>query len=347
MEKKSCDKCVRWLCGILFSAFAFCWSLFFQRDLLNAEINYVFAGNDAICERLSGSLLIIPLLLTVVSLLLVIPGRIILRFKKGLYACNYLFSTAFLGVITGYDGENLFGQGYTKWMVTIVFVVLLFLICKIVASVPRSEYNDRPRTLAGNLLLLSLLFSMVGYLGNTDENLHRRLRMERLYAEGDYTGLLEVGRYEEESDQAIDLLRAKAMLNLSSDSNPAGSGIGEHLFNYSISDPIALSQSLKELDTDEAYLASCLLEGNIQSFSDRINIDSYQKLPTYYMQALVLANDSASRAKFPQQYAQELSTYDSFCEALEPIETEPKQFQANSTFIDFHETYFWFYSFCR
>lgn len=346
MEKKSCDKCVRWLCGILFSAFAFCWLFFFQRDLLNAEINCAFAGNERLCEHLSGSLFIISLL-TIFSLLLAIPGRIILRFKKGLYACNYLFSATFLGLITGFDGDNLLGQGSTIWMVTAVFAVVLFLICKLVASVPRSEYNDRSRTLAGNLLLLSMLFCMVGYLGNTDENLHRRLHMERLYADGDYDGLLEVGRYEEESDQAIDLLRAKAMLSLPFDSNPAGSGIGEHLFCYSISNPIALSQSLKELDNDEAYLASCLLEGNIQSFSDRINIDSYQKLPTYYMQALVLANDSASRAKFPQQYAQELSTYDSFCEALEPIETEPKQFQANSTFIDFHETYFWFYSFCR
>ena len=347
MKKLSCDICVRWLCGILFSAFAFCWLFFFQRDLLNAEINCAFAGNDSLCERLSDSLLIVSLLLTIVSLLLVIPGRIILRFKKGLYACNYLFSAAFLGLITGYDGDNLLGQGSTKWIVTIVFVVVLFLICKIVASVPRSEYNDRPRTLAGNLLLLSLLFCMVGYLGNTDENLHRRLRMERLYEEGEYASLLDVGRYEEESDQAIDLLRAKAMLNLPSDPNPAGSGIGEHLFSYSISDPVALSQSLKELDNDQAYLASCLLDGNIQSFSDSINIGSYQIIPAFYMQALVLANDSDSRGKFPQQYAQERSIYDSFCEALEPIETEPKQFQANSTFIDFHETYFWFYSFCR
>ena len=345
MEKKSCDKCIRWLCGILFSAFAFCWLFFLQRDLLTQEINSVFAGNETLCNRLSGSQLMVSVLLTLVSLLFVIPGKALLRFKNGLYACNYIFSAAFLGLITGYDGTNLLGQTSTVWMVTAVFALVLFLICKIVASIPRSEYNDRPRTLAGNLVLMSLLFCMTGYLGNTDENLHRRLRMERLYAHRDYAGLLEIGRYEEESDIAIDLLRAKAMLNLSSDSNPQGSEIGEQLFNYSISDPKALSVSLKEIDNEQAYLASCLLEGNLTAFSETIDIDAYKTMPAYYMQALVLANDSIAQARFPQYYAKEKSTYDSFCEALALLASESKQFQANSTFIKFHATYFWYYTF--
>lgn len=345
MGKKSCDKCVRWLCAILFSAFAFCWLFFFQRDLISAQISCILEVNDTLSEQLSGSGLIVSLALTVVGLLLAIPGRILLRFKKGLYACNYLLSALFLGVITGYDGDSLLGQSYTVWMVTAIFTVVLFLICKIVASVPRSEYNDRPRTLAGNLLLMSLLFSMVGYLGNTDENLHRRLRMEKLYSEGEYTRLLEIGRSEEESDSKIDLLRAKALLNLPSGNNPAGSAIGEHLFSYSISDPIALSQSLNEMQNEQAYLASCLLDGNLSAFSDAIDYDAYQTLPKYYMQASVIVADSLAVARFPQQYAQEQSTYDSFREALQPLELEPRQFQANSTFITYHATYFWYYTF--
>ena len=345
MEKKSCDKCIRWICAVLFSVFAFSWLFFFQQDLLCAAYNKLLYGIEDPGELLTHNHIIVSLLLTALALLLVIPGRFVLRFKKGLYACNYLFSAAFLGVITGYDGDSIIGQDSTVWIVTIVFVVLLYLICKIVASVPRSEYNDRPRTLAGNLLLMSLLFCMTGYLGNTDENLHRRLRMEKLYSEGEYTNVLEIGRHEEESDYKIDLLRAKSMLNLTSDSNPSGSEIGELLFRYSISNPKALSRSLKMMDSEQAYLASCLLEGNLVSFTDTIDYDAYKIIPTYYMQALVLANDSAAQARFPQQYADEQLLYDSFCEALEPLEYEPKQFQANSTFIPFHETYFWFYSF--
>ena len=199
--------------------------------------------------------IIISLLLAALSLSLVIPGRNILRFKKGLYACNYLLSAVFLGAITGYDGDSFFGQSSTVWIVTAVLAVVMVFICKMVASVPRSDYNDRPRTLTGNLLIMCLLFCMVGFLGNTDENLHRRLTMERLFSEGEYGKLLELGRNEEESDRYIDYLRAKAMLEVPFESNPAGSGIGELLFSYSISDPISLSVALNEIpDWHRAFL---------------------------------------------------------------------------------------------
>lgn len=345
MERKLCDKCIRLLCGILFSLFAFSWFCFFQRDLLCAAYNRFLYGIEVPSEFHTYNSVAVSLLLTAFALLLVLPGRFLLRFKRGLYACNYILAAAFLGALTGYDGHSMFGQSYVEWVVTAVFAVVLLLVCRIVASVPRSEYNERPRSVAGNLIILSLLFGMTAYLGNTDENLHRRLRMERLYAQADYAGLLEVGCHEEESDPDIDLLRAKAMLNLPSDANPDGTEIGELLFSYSISDPIALSKALMGMDNNQAYLASCLLAGNLSSFTDTINYDAYKTMPKYYMQALVLADDSIAQARFPQQYAQEQSTYDSFCDALALLETEPKQFQANSTYINFHKTYFWYYTF--
>ena len=343
MEKKSCDKCVRWICAILFGAFAFCWLYFFQRELLQAENRVLFSADNGLRIWMFNHHLLVSLSLTLIALLLDIPGRIVLRFKKGLYACNYLLSAAFLGVITGYDGDSLFGQTYTEWIVTGASMLLLFLVCKIVASVPKSEYNDRPRTLAGNLLLMSLLFCITGYLGNTDENLHRRLRMEQMYSDGKYVELLEIGRFEEESDASIDLIRAKAMLEIPA--NPQGSGIGDMLFKYTVSNPKKLAGSLVNNNSTQAYLSACLLNRDIESFRDSIHLEDYKELPVYYMQALVLANDSTAQARFPQQYAQELSVYDSFCEALEPLEFEPKQFQANSTYINFHETYYWFYTF--
>ena len=343
MEKKSCDKCIRWICVVLFAAFAFCWLYFFQRELLQAENRFLFSDDSSLRIWMFNHHFLVSLALTAIALLLAIPGRLVLRFKKGLYACNYMLSAAFLGIITGYDGESVFGQSFTVWIASGAFLFLLFLICKIVASVPKSEYNDRPRTLAGTLLILSLLFGLTAYLGNTNENLHRRLRMEQLFADGDYARLLEIGRYEEESDAGIDLIRAKALLQ--SPASPAGSGIGESLFRYSISDPSALSKALKTMHSDQAYLTSCLLDRDLVSFADTIDYDAYTTIPTYYMQALVIVNDSVARARFPQQFADEQLLYDSFCEALEPLEYEPKQFQANSTYIPFHETYFWFYTF--
>ena len=343
MEKKSCDKCVRWICAILFGAFAFCWLYFFQRELLQAEYRVLFSADNGLRIWMFNHHLLVSLSLTLIALLLAIPGRIVLRFKKGLYACNYLLSAAFLGVITGYDGDSLFGQTYTEWIVTGASMLLLFLVCKIVASVPKSEYNDRPRTLAGNLLLMSLLFCITGYLGNTDENLHRRLRMEQMYSDGNYFELLEIGRFEEESDASIDLIRAKAMLNI--EANPAGSGIGDMLFKYSISNPKKLANSLVNENGTQAYLSACLLNRDIESFRDSIHLEDYKELPKYYMQALVIANDSMAAVQFPQQFKDEKVLYDSFCDAVESVENESCQFQANSTFISFHESYFWFYTF--
>ena len=345
MERKSSDKSVRWVCGVLFAAFAFCWLYFFQRELLQAENRVLFSADNGLRIWMFNHHFLVSVALTAISMLLAIPGRIVLRFKKGLYGCNYLFSAAFLGVITGYDGDSLFGQSYTEWIVTGIFMLVLFLICKIVASVPKSEYNDRPRTLAGNLLLMSLLFCLAGYLGNTDENLHRRLRMEQLYNDGRYEDLLEVGRYEEESDPGIDLLRSKAMLAL--EATPGGSGIGDMLFSYSISDPRKLARSLSGMDNTQAYLSACLLNRDIESFRDSIHLEDYKELPTYYMQALVIADDSLSAVQFPRQFKDEKTLYDSFCDAVESVENEPRQFQANSTFISFHESYFWFYTFCK
>ena len=343
MERKSSDKSVRWVCGVLFAAFAFCWLFFFQRELLQAENRVLFSADNGLRIWMFNHHFLVSVALTAISMLLAIPGRIVLRFKKGLYGCNYLFSAAFLGVITGYDGDSLFGQSYTEWIVTGIFMLVLFLICKIVASVPKSEYNDRPRTLAGNLLLMSLLFCLAGYLGNTDENLHRRLRMEQLYNDGRYEDLLGYGRYEEESDPGIDLLRAKAMLAL--EAAPAGSGIGDMLFKYSISNPKKLANSLVNENGTQAYLSACLLNRDIESFRDSIHLEDYKELPKYYMQALVIANDSLAAVRFPQQFKDEKDLYDSFCDAVETVENESRQFQANSTFINFHESFFWFYTF--
>ena len=343
MEKKSCDKCVRWICAVLFAAFAFCWLYLFQRELLQAENRVLFSESNGLRIWMFNHHFLVSLALTAIAMLLAIPGRILLRFKKGLYACNYLFSAAFLGVITGYDGHSLFGQSYTVWIVTGALMLVLFLICKIVASVPKSEYNDRPRTLAGNLLIMSLLFAITACLGNTDENLHRRLRMEQMFDEGRYQDLLEYGRYEEESDPGIDFLRAKDMLDL--EATPERSGIGDMLFKYNISDPKALSRSLRKMDNTQAYLSSCLLNRDIWSFRDSINLKEYKRVPTFYMQALVLANDSLAAVKFPQQFKDERSYYESFLKDVESVSSESLQYQANSTFIGYHESYFWFYTF--
>lgn len=346
MKQKPTDRVEKWLCLILFTFFAFCWLYFFQQDLICASVREISnKGGDLYGPR-PHLHLIVSVLLTAFASLWVIPVRKILHFKKGTYAASYFVSALFLGLITGFDGNSLFGQSYAVWIASFVFVVVLLLVCMAVSSVPKSDYFERPRTIAGNLLIMSLLFSLVGFLGNTDENLHRRLRMEHLYAEGKYNELLDVGRMEEESDHSIDLLRAKALLNIPFDANPLGSMIGERLFEFSISDPVSLSKELAKLDNAQAYLVSCLLTGNIDSFRDSINLKDYSVVPKYFMQALVLAHDNAAMTLFSRQFKAEQLLLESFTDKLEPIKDKPQSYRANSTFIDYHSTYYW-YSFFR
>lgn len=345
MQSKSNDKGMKRLCGIMFLVFALLWLCFFQVNLLNDVFRHVLQELFK-ADNVNLHYLILPVVLALIITLLGIPFARLFRFKDGLYACNYLVPALLLGASTAFESSGssiLSGPSTTVWIVTAVFSAVLFIICKIIQAVPRQSVMNVPRVASGNLLIMTLLFCLVGYLGNTDENLHRRLMMERLYAQSEYEKILEIGRLEEESDPAIDLLRAQAMLNLPAE--PASSKIGEQLFSYSISAPQSLSQSLKETQNEQAILASNLLDKDLNSFRAKIKYESYKILPKYYMQALVIANDSIARTKFPQQYAEEKSLYDSFCQTLEPVESESPQYQSNTTYIKYHTTYFWYYTF--
>lgn len=345
MKQESGDTVEKWLCLLLFTSFAFCWLFFFQQDLICATIRDISnKGGDLYGSR-PHLHLIVSVLLTAVSTLWVIPVKKLLKPQKGIYATSYCLSALFLGLITGFDGKSLLGQPYSVWTVSLVSVVVLLLVCRIVSRVPKSDYYESTRTIAGNLLIMSILFCLVGFLGNTDENLHRRLRMEHLYADGKYDELLQVGYMEEESDSSIDLLRAKALLNIPFDSNPMGSMIGERLFEFSISDPATLANELVRLDNTQAYLVSCLLTGNIDSFRDSINLKNYSVVPKYFMQALVLAHDNDAMALFTHQYKAEESQLESFTDKLDTVKDTPMSYRANSTYIDYHSTYFWFCTF--
>ena len=336
---------MRILCEVVFAAFSFCWIHFFQGDLICSAYQRVFEGSDSLLE-MAHHHIALSVVLTLIAMLFCLLGRLLFRFKSGLYGCNYILAAAFLGIITGFDGDYLLGQSTAEWFTALAFLIVLPVCCKIIESVPKSSYNNVQRAVAGNLFILSLLFIMVGCLGNTDENLHRKLRMEHYLSQGEYDELLQVGKFEEESSKEIDLLRVQAMLNLESGNNPADSKIGDLLFGYSIADPVSLSIALKKMESIEAYLASCLLDGDMGSFTDSIDIGRYVEMPKYYMQAMVMEGDSLIQSKYPEQFSGEKALYDEFLNDLESLSGQSQQFKANSTFIKYHNTYYWFHCFC-
>lgn len=361
MTRKGDFKGVRFFCGVIFLIFAVLWLCLFQGNLID-ECYYRLTGRYVMSglSNFNYRHLILPLILAVFITLIEIPVARLFRFRDGLNACNYLISAILLGLVAGFDGHKLLSQEMTVWIWSAVFSVLLLIICKIIQTIPRQAVMNAPRVVSGNLLILTLLFCLTAYLGNTDENYHRKLQIEQLVKHGKYEKALQIGRYEEETDSEITLWRIDAMLN--SPADIPGSVIGERMFQYPMPSSIdqrSIIVSLMAVNQDDtpelaqnAHLAAYLIECRLKSFTDYLKykstlIDRWTdgSVPRYFMQALVIANDSTASARFPRQFNEELERYESFQSKLEPIKSEPKQFQANSTYINYHETYFWFYTF--
>ena len=359
MQSNPNDKRGKWLCGILFLAFALSWLCLFQVDLLDELYHSLLHkfGVDGIegFEESNFHYYAIPVALAVIITLLEIPVARLFRFKNGLYACNFLLSALLLGTVTGFDDYNccsiVSGPDTAIWIATAIFCVVLFIVCKIIQTVPpRQSLHNGPRIFSSNLFIMNLLFCMVGFLGNTDENLHRALMINRYTADGQFEKALRVGENEEEANYAVSNARLNAMLRLDA-ANP-GTGIGEYLFNFpvdnmdSMLDYLQLASTGAEHDSLSAVIAMAMINRDLEKADSLIMPYVYQGIvPKFYMQLLVLTENKEAADRLPNEYAAQKKILDNLRESLENIKDESMQFQANSTYLKYHKTYFWYYFF--
>ena len=353
---------VRWLCGILFMAFALSWLCLFQADLLDELYQSLMHrwGYDGIVGYGESNFhyYAIPVALALLITLLEIPVARLFRFRDGLYACNYLISALLLGTVTGFEDYNccmiISGPDTKVWIAIVIFCVVLFIVCKIIQKVPRQSLLNGPRIVSGNLLIMTLLFCIVGILGNTDENLHRALMIHRYTADGQFEKALQVGEKEEEANYTVANARLDAMLRLDA-ANP-GTGIGEHLFNYPIDnrnrhsmlDFLQLATTGYVYDSLSVVIAMSMINCELEKADSLITPYIYKgKVPKFYMQLLVLTDNKEAADRLPKEYAAQKEILDKFRESLENLRNQSEQFQANSTYIKFHKTYFWYYKFSK
>ena len=339
---------VRFMCFVIFLTFTLCW-LSIQRDLMVYTIRTLSNSRASIG---SFGFLYISVLLICFVLSAVPISRSLFKYKNGQYACNYAISSFLLGCLAGFDGDCVFSLPYSRWIIGMSFLIFILVVPKIVSFFKRHVTYSIPKMIASNLMILFFLICITVVMGNTDENLHRRLRIEALLSKGEYEKVLDVGAEEEETDSFITLLRVKAMLGM--DTAQPGTGVGEHLFLYPISDVDKLIDSLTVLSHDSIYddcsiqIALAMLEMDIQRADSLIApLILEKKMPMYYMQLLVMSGNNEAAVHFPEEYEAEQKNYENFNDVISQQKKESPQALANSTYLKYSQTYYWFYNFCR
>ena len=339
---------IRVICLVLFLAFALCW-LNMQRDILLSAVGHKLPVGDSVRPF---SIVYICLLFICFILIPVPLSRLFFRFNNGLYACNYALSAFLLGCLTAYDGHHLLPQSLKIWIAGLSILLMILVIARIISFRNRKMPDSGAVVLSSNLFIMSILFCVTALLGNTDENLHRKLRIESLLSNGEYEKALRIGENEEETDPSITLLRVKAMLGL--DAEKPGSGVGDHLFLYPLSDVDILIDSLKSMQQDSAYdthaleIAVAMLEADIAKAESLISLLAHgTDIPVYYLQLLMMSDNGTVPLSAYASYNKERENYDSFNQLMAQLKNEPFQIRANSSYIQYHKTYYWYYTFCR
>lgn len=64
---------------------------------------------------------------------------------------------------------GFFGQSGKEWIISVCFVAAIFIFSVIKSFSVRSNTPDNPRKISDNLLIMTLLFCLAAFLGNTDE----------------------------------------------------------------------------------------------------------------------------------------------------------------------------------
>lgn len=340
----------RLFCLVVFSLFSFVWLCTFQGYLVGYAYDKVISSLGGIvgnCNRFVMAAFVTAILDLMALGIHRIPKRPAL-----FNSLDYLVPSIVLGIFTGFDRDFFFPQTSRQWIAAAVLAFSVLLIAAIIRYRNNIKPENRMIIVAANLLILLFEMLIAISLGNTDENLHRRVVMERYTGKEQFEKVLKVGYNESETDSKIELLRLQAMYSL--DTISLGTGLAERLFEYPVSDiesaETFLNNSVSSSDDSltQAYLKNvlALVDRDLQRLEDSITLAQYNKvLPRYFMQALIIAGCDSLESYFPDQYRQEKQVFDSFENTWKEVGNKPAIYRRNATYWDFRRTYYWYYRF--
>lgn len=373
-EEIRLQRVVMALCAILFAVFSFLFVAEYQSSLLELLYNKFATGKLEYNGYVAGG--VISASLTLLALWI----NKFTGFKREWTAFAFMPSALILSFITDID-RSLYvgGYDYGKWLIVlvsgiIVYALFSFVLRRVLFAKIKNVAMSANRIIWRNLILFVILFSLVGFLSNGEENFKREALVASCYKKGDIDGALKVGYLSNVASRSLTAQRAYIL---------AKNGmLGEKVFEYPqpykaeglfpsgiqisplVPDTvyallgISPSQNEKPMEllkdavmNDSAsgavkdyYLSALLLDRKIVEFADAVKAlypnTELNKLPKHYQEALMLyASIDTDAVSVDNQAMQE--QFDAF-KALEK-EHDDAFVRANYVRRRFGRTYWWYY----
>lgn len=373
-EEIRLQRVVMALCAILFAVFSFLFIAKYQSSLLELLYEKVSTG------KLQYNAYVVAAVITVALTTIALWINRYTGFKREWTAFSFMPSALLLSFFTDIDRSLYTGEyNYQKWVVVFAvgafaYAAFSFVLRRILFAKIKNIAMSAYRIIWRNLVLFVILFSLVGFLSNGEENFKREALVESYYKKGEIDKALKVGSLSNVASKTLTLQRAYIL---------AKEGLlGEKLFEYPqlygveglipepeqisplVSDNAytllgasllpeesrndmlkrALNSQTATPATKDYYLSALLLERNIVEFVDAVeNLypDTDKKdLPKHYQEALILYSD-INQGEFVVDNQLMLEDFKAF-KALE-TEHDDSFVRANYVRRKFGHTYWWYY----
>ena len=372
-EEIRLQRVVMALCAILFAVFSFLFVAKSQSVLLELLYDKVATGKLQYNAYVVGG--VISVALTIFALWL----NKFTGFKREWTAFSFMPSAMVLAFITDIDRSLYTGEyDYLKWIIVLAigvfaYAAFSFVLRRILFAKIKNVAMSANRIIWRNLVLFVILFSLVGFLSNGEENFKREALVASYYKKGDSDNALQVGYLSNVASHSLTVQRAYILAK--------GGMLGERLFEYPqyygadglipakeqvsplVPDSVYALLGASPLQGEEAldvfkralkndnvspaakdyYLSALLLDRKIVEFTDNVKIlypdTETANLPKHYQEALLLY--SSINGDSVQASAAMQEQFNAF-KALE-AEYEDIFVRGNYLRRHFGRTYWWYF----
>ena len=372
-EEIRLQRVVMALCAILFAVFSFLFVAKSQSVLLELLYDKVATGKLQYNAYVVGG--VISVALTIFALWL----NKFTGFKREWTAFSFMPSAMVLAFITDIDRSLYTGEyDYLKWIIVLAigvfaYAAFSFVLRRILFAKIKNVAMSANRIIWRNLVLFVILFSLVGFLSNGEENFKREALVASYYKKGDSDNALKVGYLSNVASHSLTVQRAYILAK--------GGMLGERLFEYPqyygadglipakeqvsplVPDSVYALLGASPLQGEEAldvfkralkndnvspaakdyYLSALLLDRKIVEFTDNVKTlypdTETANLPKHYQEALLLYSSINGDSVQASSVMQEQFN------AFKALEAEHEDIFVRGNYLRRHfgRTYWWYF----